>query len=222
MKKGIYLGDAYELIKQIPDKSIDLILTDPPYVLDPIAGGGMPRSVQSYKKKLDEADILNGFDYSILDEFVRVQKKVNCYIWCSRKQLNDLLNYFISRGYMYDVLMWCKKGSAPFYNDGYLKNKEYCCFFRDHGATWKPKDYQSANGIYISPQNSADNKAYDHPTVKPLPFIERLVANSTNPNDIVLDPFCGTGTTLKACQNLNREYIGFEINEKYYNIYNSC
>lgn len=40
MKKGIYLGDAYELIKQIPDKSIDLILTDPPYVLDPIAGGG--------------------------------------------------------------------------------------------------------------------------------------------------------------------------------------
>ncbi len=56
-----------------------------------------------------------------------------------------------------------------------------------------------------------------HPTQKPLKLIERLVLASSNEGDIVLDPFMGSGTTAEACQNYNREYIGFEIDEKYYN-----
>ena len=59
---------------------------------------------------------------------------------------------------------------------------------------------------------------YKHPTIKPLELVKRHIQHSTNENDIVLDCFAGSGTTLKACQELNRQYIGFEINEDYYNI----
>lgn len=71
---------------------------------------------------------------------------------------------------------------------------------------------------YVSPLNAKDKKLYKHPTVKPLNIIKNFVINSSNENDIVLDPFMGSGTTPVASKELNRHYIGFEINQAYYNI----
>ena len=66
--------------------------------------------------------------------------------------------------------------------------------------------------------NHADKKIYNHPTIKPLEYIRTLIRNSSNENDVILDPFMGSGTTAIACLKENRRYIGFEINEEYYDI----
>ena len=92
----IYLGDAYELIKEIPDNSVDLIVTDPPYQIESLTGGGMlkEKRIQNLMSELGENKLDVGLDLSILDECMRVMKKPNIYIWMNLKQLYA---YTISR-----------------------------------------------------------------------------------------------------------------------------
>lgn len=220
---NIYLGDCYELIKQIPDKSIDLIMTDPPYEITSkrskkSVSGGVERAMK-YMTRLSNADISDGFDYALLDEMCRVLKNIYIYIWCSRKQLLPLMKYFIEdKGCLFDVLIWHKKTCMPLYNGMYLKDHEYCLLFRESGTDLHPKSYEYARGVFHTVANADENGKYQHPTVKPLWIVKRLIENSTKEGDVVLDCFAGSGTTLKACQELNRQYIGFEINPKYYEI----
>ena len=63
-----------------------------------------------------------------------------------------------------------------------------------------------------------DKKLYEHPTIKPLEIIKNLIINSSQENDVILDPFLGSGTTAVACVQTKRHYIGFELNENYFNI----
>jgi len=91
----IYLGDSYELIRKIPDKSIDLIYTDIPYFYK---GGGAKVSKLSERKVRNKEELINissGIDYSIFDEFIRILKTINICIWCSREQMLDIMNYLI-------------------------------------------------------------------------------------------------------------------------------
>lgn len=89
----ITCGDCYELIKELPDKSVDCVYTDIPYLYCN-GGAGKSEVGQRTKAKRDFlADISNGIDYSILDEFKRVLKKVNIFIWCSRLQLLDIMEW---------------------------------------------------------------------------------------------------------------------------------
>ena len=89
----ITLGDSYKLIKELPDNSIDCVYTDIPYLY---VNGGLGYSEmceRTARKKQELKDISNGIDYSILDEFKRVLKKVNIFIWCSKMQLLDIMNW---------------------------------------------------------------------------------------------------------------------------------
>lgn len=71
---------------------------------------------------------------------------------------------------------------------------------------------------YETPLNQKDKKLYGHPTVKPLEIVKNFIINSSCENDIVLDPYMGSGTTGVACKNLNRNFIGIELDEKYFEI----
>lgn len=71
---------------------------------------------------------------------------------------------------------------------------------------------------YITPTNKEDKKLYKHPTIKPLNIIKNLIINSSQENDTVLDCFMGSGTTGVACKELNRNFIGIELDENYFNI----
>ena len=66
--------------------------------------------------------------------------------------------------------------------------------------------------------NVEDKKNYGHPTIKPIELVKRHIINSTTKESVVLDPFMGSGTTCVACKELGVNYIGFEINENYFNI----
>lgn len=211
------LGNAYEEIKKIPDHSIDLIITDPPY---DIGAKGTTKGAISkkYKTVIDElhsSNITGGIDESILDEFMRVMKKPNIYIWCNRKQIMTYLDYFVKRhNCRYEILVWIKTNPIPACGMNYLNDKEYCMYFRKNKRIHTV--YKRAHTYWITPLNQKDKRLYHHPTVKPLSIIEDLVLNSSQEQDTILDPFAGSGTTGEAAHRNNRKFIGIEMNEQHY------
>ena len=239
----IYLGDAYELIKQLDDKSVDLIYIDIPYDIEGNGGGGAFGSKKrDYHKEYEKVskntnvskisqrcaknhDNINkiafGIDYQILDDLIRVMKKIHIYIWCSKKQIPFLLNYFLEKGCYWDLFVWHKTNPIPTCNNKYLSDTEYCLIFREDGTSVNNGTYKTKSKYYISEINKKDKELFYHPTIKPLEMVKNHIINSTCENDVVLDCFMGSGTTAVACKELNRQFIGFEIDEKYWTIANN-
>ena len=98
-----------------------------------------------------------------------------------------------------------------------MSDTEYCLYFRNGGWCF-PEGYEDAKTFYIAPINTKDKNIYKHPTIKPLDFTKKLVRNSSKKDDIVLDPFMGSGTTGQACKELERDFIGIEISKEYFKI----
>lgn len=241
----IYLGDAYKLIKEIPDNSVDLIIIDPPYEFDSGEGGGtFGTANRSYHKeylslyhkteKTKETERLrisankvkqrkslrllsHGFKLALLNDLDKIMKKTNIYIWCSKKQLSKLLVYYEKKECAIDVLTWHKTNPTPTINNTYANDTEYLVFAREKGVKVYG-NYETKRKYYVTPANVADKKAFKHPTIKPINIIKNLIINSTQPNDIVLDCFAGSGTTCVAAKELGRHYIGIEIDPEYHKI----
>lgn len=181
---NIYKGNAYELIKDIPDKSIDIIITDPPYEIQGLHSGQhgifKKRGGHTYEKEMLEANLHKGIDLSILDEFVRVMKKINIYIWCNKEQIYDYLTYFVQKKKCnWEMLIWAKDNPPPFLNGHYLKDKEYCLFFWEKGVKVAPT-WKTGKTVMLSKVNIMDKNEYGHPTIKPIEFIEIFLQNSLN------------------------------------------
>lgn len=213
--QGLILGDSYKLIKHIPDNSIDCIVTDPPYEMAVTQGSGNFGAEKNINYA-QYADISGGFDYSILDEFVRVLKRINLYIFCSRSQILPLLKYFVDdKGCNWTPLNWHKDNVCPACNNRYASDTEYCLFFREKGVKVYGT-FETKKTYCVTHMNTKDKRLYNHPTPKPLNFVKNMIFNSTKEGDIVLDPFSGSGTTAVACELLKRRYIAIEIDEKFY------
>lgn len=214
-------GDSIKLIKEIADGSVDLIVTDPPYQIDCTKAGGnskLAKSIQVMNDEIKEENLTNGFDEQILEDFVRVMKKINIYIWCNHKQIPMYIDFFVNKkGCAFDILIWNKSNAAPLFNNKYLTDKEYCLYFRK-GGYCNPENYDSAKTVFYQPINIKDKTKYGHPTIKPLDIIQTLVRNSSKKGDVVLDAFMGSGTTGVACVNTERNFIGFEISKKFYDV----
>ena len=209
-------GDCLNLLKQLPDKSIDLVVTDPPYVIGNKGGGLYTQEDKQYVKQLE--GIKDGFSTEVLDELCRVMKNINIYLWCSQKQLFPLIEYFVEgKKCNFNLITWHKTNPIPACGNKYLTDTEYCLFFREKGVKIYG-EFSTKFTYYITPLNQKDKKLYNHPTIKPLDIIQNLVVNSSLEGDIVLDPFLGSGTTAVACVNTGRHYIGFELDPQYYDI----
>mgnify|MGYP001567224298 FL=1 len=215
----IICGDCLQIMKGMPDKSVDLVLTDPPYELEERSSYGqkpLAKSLQKHRDELKEKNLTKSLGIEWCREIPRLQKNINCLIWCSRLQLKDYLNYFIDElNCNFDILIWNKTNAFPTFNNKYITDKEYCLFFRTKGAVAYIEDYESAKTIFVSGLNSKDKNSFGHPTIKPLNIIKRLVKNHSKENDIILDPFLGSGTIAVAAKQLHRNFIGIEISEKY-------
>lgn len=216
----IVLGDAYQEIQKIKDQSIDLIITDPPYDMKAHekrqSNDKISKSIGSVMKELRRSNLTEGIDYAILEEFVRVLKKINIYIFCNKKQILPYLNFFVERHKCsFEILVWIKSNPVPNCGNMYLIDKEYCLFFRK--GVRMNMTYQRAHTYWITATNKKDKLLYHHPTVKPQQIIEQLILNSSNEGEVILDPFLGSGTTAAAAVKWNRQFIGFERNAEYYN-----
>jgi len=204
------------LIKELPNKSVDCVYIDIPYEMQSggKGGGAFGNRIHNLIRK-DMKNIIEGINYSIFDEIKRVLKKINIFIWCNKQQIFNIMNIF--KDYSLEILVWAKDNPTPFTNNVWLSDLEYCLYFRESGV--KLNDgYEIKSKWYQSPINKKDKDLYDHPTIKPLELVKRHLLHATQENDIVLDCFLGSGTTAEASLLTNRRYIGFEINEEYYNI----
>lgn len=144
-------GDCLQLLKDIPDKSVDLIVTDPPYNLPSRSGGGSQgHKVVSVMKECEQLGIVDGFDERVLEEYMRVMKKPNIYIFCNARQIPSYLNFFIGKGCTFDILVWIKDNPVPTYSNKYLTDKEYILYFRK-GGYCNPQNYEQARSwFYVS------------------------------------------------------------------------
>ena len=219
----VWQGDCLKWMKHIPDNSVDLVLTDPPYEIATSGGGLYKQDDKRYIESLN--DIKDGFDQSILDELIRVMKKVNIYFFCSLKQIPKLLDYFLKsktdensllykRTINWNLISWHKTNPVPACGNKYLSDTEYILFFREQGVKVYGS-FDTKKTHYETPLWVKDKKLYNHPTCKPVFMLKNFIENSSQPDDIVLDPFMGSGSTGEAAVLLNRKFIGIEINSDY-------
>ena len=199
----VYNVDCYEAIKKLPDKSVDLVIIDPPYDIPHTTGGGMlqEKRIRNMFDSLVEDNITDSFDFSILQELDRVMKKRNIYIWCNKLLIPKLFDYY--RNSLFDIICWHKTNAMPLCGSKYLSDTEYCLYF--HEPLKLNTTYDSAKTHYELPINIGDKSKFWHPTCKPVSILQNLIINSSNEGDVVLDTFLGSGTTAVAAQNLGRQ-----------------
>ena len=210
----IYLGDCLEVIKEFPDKSIDLLLTDPPYSISLNGGGSIKKKIDYRRGSLLGIGSNPNFTLIPFLEVVRPKlKRFHAYIWMSKDTLPETLNWIIKNKFMWNILIWSKINPVPAYNNTYLSDIEYCVFIREKGGChWtKNLSYETYKKVMVDSVQSLPG----HPTPKPLWMMEKLIAVSSKEGDIILDPYAGSGTTLIAAKNSKRNFIGIEINAEY-------
>lgn len=229
-------GDCLELMKDIPDESIDLIVTDCPYK---IVGGGVSiekredepsgifsrRTVGSKWLKKDADDIVcavrqgkmfehNDITFSDwLPEVFRVLKGgCHCYIMINGRNLKDLQTEAEKVGFQFvNLLAWKKNNVTP--NRYYMQQMEFILLLRK-GKARNINNMGTSNCLEIP--NIIGKKS--HPTEKPVELMRIFIENSSDPGDIVLDPFLGSGSTTVAAVKTGRHYIGFELDPDYFDI----
>ena len=218
MINTIQLGDCYELIKKIPDKSIDCVYVDVPYLLPNSRGKGGGILGERFNQGQKELKTISeGINYEILEEFKRITKKMNCFIWCNKFMFKDILNFIYENNYKFELLIWEKTNPFPMTRNVWLGDCEYCFWIAEKGIVLND-GIELKKKIYTSSINQSDKDKFNHPTIKPLELVKRHILHSTQPDDIVLDCFCGSGTTCVAAKETGRRYIGMEIDPEYHKI----
>lgn len=216
----LYNGDCLELMKLIPDKSIDLILTDPPYKITARGNGGNSGGMFQ-KKEVNNGKVFKVNDLEIEDwlpEFYRVLKDgTHCYIMTNNKNITHYLSVIDSSFFHFiKNLIWVKDNKIM--GQTYMSQFEYVIMLRK-GKHKRINDCGQSDVLQIpnKKMKNLEGKTI-HDTEKPVKLNEILIANSSNEGETVLDPFMGVGSCGVACVNTNRNFIGIELDEGYYNI----
>jgi len=224
----VICGDCLEIMKGIPDKSIDLVLTDPPYNLrwkQSIELHGR-KALYGHKIETEKWDVMDKILYQkLFKEFDRIVKDNGSILMFTRSEYiswaleSALGNNFDNKA----TIIWHKTNPVPqVRKKNYLSSIEtifWAARWNDHKCnfTFNFKNQKEMHNFIEMPLCGGKERTI-HPTQKPIKLIEHLLQIHSNKNDLVLDPFLGSGTTAVACKELGRRYIGIEINPKYCDI----
>ena len=212
-------GDCLELMKDIPDNSIDLIVTDPPYRVT--SRGSAGNSGGMLQKKINKQGKVFSFNdiscKQYAPEFYRILKDgTHCYVMCNHTNLIEMLNVFTNVGFKFVKCLIWNKGNKIM-GQFYMNQFEYIMFFRK-GKAKKINNCGTSDILEVPNKKTKINGKNIHDTEKPIDLMKILIENSSKENEIVLDPFMGIGSTGVACINTNRNFIGIELDEKYFEI----
>ena len=203
----LYNGDCLELMKNIPDGSVDLVLTDPPYGMD----------FQSHRRKEIYAKIKNDTSLEWLDgyfeECSRILKDDTAiYCFCSWHNVDIFKQAFEKYFKLKNIIVWVKNnhGSGDL-KASYAPKHEFILYGNKGRRTFYGKRMEDV--IFA---NKTKNE--NHPTEKPIDLLEQFINNSTEKNAVVFDGFMGSGSCGVACINTNRNFIGIELDKGYFDI----
>jgi site-specific DNA-methyltransferase (adenine-specific) len=200
-RNQIICGDALHVLRRLPDKSIDLVVTDPPYG-DNTSYGIHNRTIAGNEHPL--------VALAVMAECYRVLKaNTSAYMFCGSRHLGFLRSFFqnYTKYGIRDVVIWDKMLRGR--GHGFRRQYE-CILVLEKG---KPR-YRSPGLSNVLRFQRA--RAIRHPHEKPVELIETLIRQSSDERAVVLDPFLGSGTTAVAAQRLNRYYVGVELDHRYY------
>lgn len=202
-------GDCMDILKKIPDYSVDLVLTDIPYNKVNRKDNGL--------RKLDKenADILT-FDLQEFLEQIYNKTKSTIIIFCGKEQVSLIHSFFNEKQKKgkgtVRQLIWEKTNPSPMNGQHiYLSGIENAIWFKKRGGTFNA---HCKNTVFKYPIG----RSKLHPTEKNHLLLEELILDNSNENDIVLDPCAGSSSTGVACIKNNRNFIGIELNPKYFEI----
>ena len=213
-------GNNLDVLSDIPDNSIDLILTDPPYNI----------SRKNNFESLNRAGIDFGYWdknadlFTWIDKVPRIVKKgASIIIFNGWRNLNGIAERLEKNGFVVkDIIRWEKTNPMPRNRDRrYIVDYEFAIWAVEKHNKWifnRQSDKYDRSEIRV-PIASASEKTFGaHPTQKPVKLMEELLLRHSDKNDMVLDPFMGSGSTGIACLNTNRDFIGIELDENYFEI----
>ena len=220
-KIELFHGDCLEVMRDIPDGSVDMVVTDPPYKLTSRGtsgsmGGAFWTGELAKNGKVFENGSVDISDW--IGECYRVLKGgTHIYIMVNDKNLMRYLNEVDRSGFNFvKTLVWVKPNKIC--GRWYMTQKETIILARKGGQ--RPINNAGTSDVLFTPsfKKQKADKLNLHDTEKPTELMQVLIENSSKENDVILDPFMGIGTTAIACINTGRNFIGIEKEEKYFKI----
>ena len=216
----IYKIDCREYMKTLPNESIDLIVTDPPYKVT--ARGSAGNSGGMLQKKINRQGMVFKHNDIKINEFmpelyIVLKEGSHCYIMTNHVNLIEMLNVAKECGFHFIKSLIWNKGNKIM-GQCYMSQFEYILFFRK-GKHKKINNCGTPDILDIPNKKTKDETGKNlHDTEKPIDLMKILVENSSNEGDLIYEPFMGIGSTVLACIELNRNYVATEIDESYFNI----
>lgn len=218
---GVFNVDYRKGVQLIPDKTIDLVVTDPPFLF---SKGGC-QNPENHKGKMARGSFMlknmANFGekqiYELLASLMpKFKKGYNAYFFCSELQLVYYLKWADEERLKYNVLVWQHPNNFMLSKKFFRSNIDY--IVRIFGARQSLKDISLDIDIdnmelFSKIRRNSDELVTEHETEKPISLIKEFVMLSSNKGDVILDPFIGSGTTAIAAQQTGRHFIGFEIDE---------
>jgi len=208
----LYCGDCLEVMKEFPRESVDLVLTDPPYNISKETNFSSMRRYNLYRG-MDFGAWDKDFDVIRWIKLCPLKKNSNFICFTSWENLGVIAKECMNCGMVPKrPIVINKTNPMPVNRDRLFVNSlEFGIWATKGKWTFNRK----SNRYEVSLFHCPNAKNIRHPTAKHIQPIQRLIEVLSKENDLILDPFLGSGTTALACERLNRRWIGIEINEEY-------
>ncbi|RKZ05697.1 site-specific DNA-methyltransferase [Candidatus Fermentibacteria bacterium] len=201
--------DAFSFLDKLPSESVDLIITDPPY-----------ESLEQHRSKGTTTRLTNDWfpvirnrEFYLLFELLHIVAKPNAhmYIICDDQTSDYAIKAAKNEGWAYwKRIVWDKMQMGMGYH--YRNRHEFILFFEKGHRRLNNLGVESILPVKSIRRPKGDPARY--PTEKPVALIDILINNSSKPGDLVLDPFCGSGSTLVSAKQLGRRYWGCDLTER--------
>lgn len=221
MTYDLKLGDCFDLLGKLKDNSVDLILTDPPYNIAQYSTGNIElpgrSTLNNNIEKWDEKPIE---PINLVKDFKRILKpKGNIFVFTTYNLIGKWHEAFDEEFDTFQFMVWHKTNPTPkIYKNGFLNSCELIVCMWNKGHKWNFSNQKEMHNFIETPicMGNERLKHPKHPTQKPLKVLEHIIRITTNEGDTVLDPFMGVASTGIAAKNLNRKFIGIELEKKYH------
>ena len=218
-KYEIYLENCYRKIKDIPDNSVDLILTDPPYNLSQYSRGNITLDWRESDINNDIADWdrVEFSPFVIAKDFTRILKPTgNIFAFTAQNLFGQWHEAFDPIFDTFQFFVWHKTNPVPkFRKAGFLNSCELIVCMWDKSHVWNFTQQNKMHNFFESPI-CMGNERLDHPTQKPISVLKHIIQVASEEKGVVFDPFMGVGSTGIASLQLDRIFIGIEKEEKYF------
>ena len=210
----LFQGDCLEVMKNIPDKSVDLVVTDPPYLMN---------YQSNRRKKEDRFDKIKNDknNYSLIQEYFKecyriMDDNTAIYCFCSWHNIDFFKSEFEKNFKLKNIIVWCKNNHGTGDLKGSYAPKHEFVLFGHKGRTLL-REKRIADVIECA---KIPSKKLTHPTEKPQELLEIFIKNSSDIGDTVFDGFMGTGSCGMVCrkEDINRKFIGIELDEEFFKI----